>query len=266
MVPSSLVGLLMFVVLLAPGFAYAIRRERSIPAAQESAFRETLQVIATSLICVSFVVVAFFVARVFWPSLPDVIGLIQGTRSAALSQLRDLYWWPFALLGAATILGFVAADPRLAKRMGQMARWAPARAVLGTARTDIQPHSAWYRVLHMHDDDPGQIHVGLELDNGAYVQGRLSSLNVLPEETGDRDILLHAPLSLRTTRGTEHVLSTQYLVASARHIRRMDVSHLREEPADVRGAAGANGATALAPLAIAFVVVQQLRTWARRQN
>jgi hypothetical protein len=51
LIPSSLAGLLLFVVLLTPGRAYVLRYERVVPARSHTPFRETLRVVFVSTAC-----------------------------------------------------------------------------------------------------------------------------------------------------------------------------------------------------------------------
>ncbi len=45
MLPSTLVSLLLFILLLTPGFAYVLRTERTVPSRQFTTFRETMRVV-----------------------------------------------------------------------------------------------------------------------------------------------------------------------------------------------------------------------------
>jgi hypothetical protein len=77
--PTTLSGLFLFVVLLLPGFAYVVGRERHTPGQQLSAFRETAVVIAASVSVELVVLLLFALVRVALPSslTPDVGALVR---------------------------------------------------------------------------------------------------------------------------------------------------------------------------------------------
>ena len=110
MIPSTILGLVLFIVLLVPGFAYVLRSERRIPVAQQSAFRETIRIVFASVACLTVIGLALALLRWRYPSLtPDVGGLVRDP-AAARDNYVSLAWWSFAGLLAATALGAVAAD------------------------------------------------------------------------------------------------------------------------------------------------------------
>jgi hypothetical protein len=68
--------------------------------------------------------------------------------------------------------------------------------------------------------------VAAQLDDGTCIFGRMHSFNVDPDESENRDIVVSAPIRLITADGNEHVLANQFTIISARHIVRLDVTHL----------------------------------------
>jgi len=80
--PTTLVGLLIFVVLLLPGFAYLVGKERHGPERRASPFRETVAIVAASIASELFVLVLFGLARLALPNaLPDITELIRVPRA-----------------------------------------------------------------------------------------------------------------------------------------------------------------------------------------
>lgn len=230
MLPSSVLGLAIFVLLLAPGFVYVLRRERSVPARQHSPFRETVRVVAVSLVCLAIAGLMVAAARALWPRYTlNFGGLVHDPVAFTRVHYVQLAWWSIAFLALATMFGAVAADPRLARRARSAAGRRPLRWLAAAASTDIQQASAWYIVMHMYDHDPGPIDVGAQLDDGSYVRGRLSYFSAKYDETADRDLLLQAPLDLTTADGKTVPLGSQYMVVSARRLIRLDVTHLPPE-------------------------------------
>ncbi|MFC4092977.1 MULTISPECIES: DUF6338 family protein [Micromonospora] len=78
MIPTSAIGLVLFVTLLSPGLAYVLRHEQVVPAQSLSAFRETLRVVFMSVVCLTATGLLFAVLRFFLPRhTPNVRGLIR---------------------------------------------------------------------------------------------------------------------------------------------------------------------------------------------
>ena len=227
MVPTSLLGILTFVSLLAPGLAYVLRHEKTVPARSHSAFREGLRVIFVSIACLSAAGLLLSIARAIFPRTTPNVGLLVRNRPLAIRNDYVAYaWWAVALVAVAVGLGAVAADRRVVRRLQELRRRRPVRWITGEATTTIRSESAWYKVMNFYEDDRGPIYVGAQLDDGTYIEGYQHSFNVWVEETKDRDMLLSAPLLLTTVDGVKHDLEAQFTVISASRIVRLDVTHL----------------------------------------
>ncbi|WP_349880275.1 DUF6338 family protein [Micromonospora sp. HUAS YX12] len=221
---------MLFVALLAPGFAYVLRHERTTPNRPFSAFRESLRVVFASVLCLATAGLLYAALRAVAPThTVNVRGLVRDPFGYARDHHVNLAWWSISVLAAAILVGLVAADPRVVRRSRSIRRSRVLRWVTGSKRTDIETVSAWYTVMHMYDEeDPGPILVGAQLDDGSYIQGRVYTFNPAFEEKEDREILLSAPLSVRSKDGITTPLDAQFSVVSARHIVRLDVKHFPE--------------------------------------
>lgn len=93
--------------------------------------------------------------------------------------------------------------------------------------------SAWTTVFTLYDNQPdkGTVHVGAELTDGTYVSGTLLSFDNDTPPTADRELVLVAPIELRTAAGERHPLGCQFTVLSARRIVRLDVTHIKGDEA-----------------------------------
>jgi Family of unknown function (DUF6338) len=237
-IPSTLAGLALFLVLLAPGLAYVLRHERVVPAQQYSAFRETLRVVFVSVICLT--ITGLLAAGLRWlaPSeTPDIGRLVEDPVDAVREHYVQFTVWVLALIIFATLLGALAADPRVVRLLHRAEGTRVVRWFSGSTDTGIRSVSAWYRVFHIFDgNNPGPVVVGAQMDDGTYVEGRLFSFNATAEEGEDREVLLAAPLYLTTVDGRRHDLFQQFTVISARRIVRLDITHL--EPSDEMSTVG----------------------------
>src|SRR5690348_12705691 len=103
--PTTLSGLFLFVVLLLPGFAYVVGRERHTSGQSFSAFRETAIVVAASVTIELVVVVLFAIIRVLVPSVtPDVGALVRDRGSYLRIHYALTAVWAVALLAVSVTL------------------------------------------------------------------------------------------------------------------------------------------------------------------
>ena len=83
--PTTLTGLLLFVVLLLPGFAYLVGKERHGTERRLSPFRETVAVVAASISSELVVLVIFAVIRTGLPSITPNVGALLREGSVYLT-------------------------------------------------------------------------------------------------------------------------------------------------------------------------------------
>jgi hypothetical protein len=234
LVPSSLVGLALFVVLLAPGLAFALRREHVVPPQEQSAFRESLSVIFVSVVCVTLTGLLAAVVRRAWPrTTPDVGELIRSPGAFARAHYVQLTWWALGLLAFATLLATLAADPRIARYLKRAGKSRAARWLTGSTQARISSNTAIYNLVHLHDDAKFgrvRLRVTAQMTDGTIVGGYLHSYDTGTDEQDD-DIVLSEP-ELTTTNGKTNPTHAQYAVISARNFTRLDVTPVlqREAP------------------------------------
>jgi Family of unknown function (DUF6338) len=228
LVPSSLVGLALFVVLLAPGLAFVLRRERVVPAQEVSAFRESLRVIFVSVVCMTLTGLLVAGIRTRYPDrTPDVGALIRRPASFARAHYAELTWWALGVIAFATLLGVIAGDPRIARTITRAGKSGFARWLTGSKLASIKPTSAVYALVHMFDHTGtrrGRIHVTATMSDGTMLRGYLHSYDVgTSGEEGD--FILSGPTVI-TSDFKIRDYGYQYAVISARNFTRLDLSHL----------------------------------------
>jgi hypothetical protein len=207
--PDTFLGLALFLALLAPGVCFVLIREARVPQRDLSALRETALIGLVSFAADSLVLILFGIFRSIWPELtPDVSALISDPKTYISSNLARLGWWGLGLLLAACGLAILAA-----------AQSALDRVSLGPIRFV----SAWYRLFHAGGTEK---YCGCFLDDGSWVAGFVASYSTDVEETGDRDLVLSAPIYYRAEGQDEKTTLTNVsaFVISANHIVGMQVS------------------------------------------
>jgi hypothetical protein len=218
-VPSSLTGLVLFVLLLAPGFVFAAQRERRTPRRRRSTFAETVLLGVTSFLCDVSALLVFAVLRTTIPDhTPDVGRLVREGRDYFDANFAYIAWWALGLLALACAFGFV------------LGRWPPRFAPIFA--NDITFTSAWWDLFEQYPDST--VYVGCELNDGSYLGGELFTYNSDEEETADRELALSAPITYRAAETDEPVELEDVgaVSVSAGQIKFMTVSYLPVADAD----------------------------------
>lgn len=188
--PSTLTGLLLFAVLLLPGFAYLVGKERVGTERRTSPFRETVSIVAASVAAELVVVTVSSVAWAWSVDLGRVLTDLPGYWRERPVLLAS---WAIGLLAASTALAYTATVPGLRRLTRRI--------------TGDYPHmsavSAWWVVFEQRDPTARK-HVGCVLDDGGYVGGTLISFNNDASDTSDRDLILGTPITYRAS-GDEEV-------------------------------------------------------------
>ncbi|SIR31240.1 DUF6338 family protein [Micromonospora avicenniae] len=185
--PTTVLGVVIFVGLLLPGYLYERRRERDIPQRTRSPLRETMSVL---FVGVSADVVTGLILALAWSTLPvrapDLAALLRTPREYLIAGPWLVVGWAAAGLAFACLSAYlVAARP--------WHRWLRRRTRFGKLLRHAEPQqSSWWLLLREHPDLPK--YVGCYLDDGSYVAGRLHSFSRVSDETADRDLSLrHDP-------------------------------------------------------------------------
>jgi hypothetical protein len=201
--PTTLTGLLLFVVLLLLGFAYLVGKERHGTERHASPFRETVAIVAASVTSEIFVLSLFGVLRWLFPSwTPDIGRLIRSPGSYLVgtqgtpSHYGIVGIWGLLLLAAATSVAYAATVPSVRRVASKLPLIGP------------YPHdstvSGWWMLFQRYPDGR-LIEVGCLLDDGSYVTGMLASFNTSADDSPDRDLLLGAPILYRPPGASEPI-------------------------------------------------------------
>lgn len=212
--PTSLVGLLIFVVLLVPGFLSYLQRRALVPSRALSPLAETATLTTVSMLTNLIALSVFAAARLVLPThTPDVGALITAPGTYVSAHLPYLLAWATGLLGVSCVLG-VAVGAR-SSILG--------RVPLGRLTPVVVDVSAWYK---MFEDQPNKrVYLGCDLQTGVYIAGVLDWYSTSTEETGDRDLVLGPPLT-KVVSGKEYPVEVQRIILSARDIAALYVSYL----------------------------------------
>ena len=215
-VPTTLSGLLLFVALLLPGFAYVVGRERHTTGQQLSVFRETAVVVAASVSSELIVLVIFAVVRTLLPShTPDVGALVRNSggylrgQGGQAGRYGQVALWATLMLVLSVALAYSATIPEVRRRVREFAtkgRKLPrTRRLVGDALGEY-PHessaSAWWKLFEEWAEGT-DVRVRCFLEDGSYVEGNLGSFSREADDRPERDLILAEPIGYRPSGDAE---------------------------------------------------------------
>jgi hypothetical protein len=199
LMPTTLTGLLLFVVLLLPGFAYAIGKERNSAVEHPTPFRETAAIVAASVAFNLVALVFFAIIRTIWPTVTPNVGALVRDAGSYLrgspghpGHYGQVGIWAVGMLAFAVLLAYFATLPEVR---------AVAAKPLGTYPHDSSA-SAWW-ILFEKWEMGRDIHVGCILDDGSFVEGTLGSFSRESDDIPERDLILTQPICYRPPGETD---------------------------------------------------------------
>jgi hypothetical protein len=227
--PTTLTGLLLFVVLLLPGFAYLVGKERAGTERRASPFRETVAIVSAS---VTSELVVLVLLSPLWSRALDVDKLVSDSGGYWQERPGLLAFWGLALLLASTGVAYAATRPSIRNPSWDWLdrSWVrKLRERLPWLQSEY-PHpssvSAWWLMFEtwkLHRE----IYVGCVLDDGSFVQGSLESFNNGADDDPHRELVLLPPIKYRQPNGrmiTDH--QSDAVCVSAARIVMMQVDYV----------------------------------------
>ncbi|MBF4632767.1 hypothetical protein ITJ42_16240 [Clavibacter michiganensis subsp. phaseoli] len=214
MIPTTLTGILLLLILLLPGFVFVTLRERHQPTRKLSVFRETSVVLAATT--ASYLLPALVVTGVVWfnEAFRRDVALALSTPATYVAD--------HPLRIAAATAAWVLVGTGIGALLGTK-RLAP--FLVGTPGG-----SAWWKLF---DPNPELVagdfttEVTATLDDGTVVTGTLYSWNRNAEDGPDREFTLQAPLWLQTPKQRRvQELDAAAITISARTIRYITVRYI----------------------------------------
>jgi Family of unknown function (DUF6338) len=244
-VPTTLLGLVLFVVLLAPGFCYVLCKELARGTRTVSPFRETVTLAAISLACDAAVAAAFAVVRILLPSrTPDIGALVRHPADYVRGHYASLAWWGLGLLASACLLGVALASIESGAKIATVLRRIRGLRWLAPPANPVIFNSAWWRLFHEHEDS--FCYVGCHLDDGSFLSGWLFSYASDDEETGDRELTISAPVFFRPAGEVDgEELAIGAVAISARRIVSLFVTYVEDQNGPASASIGDEGPQAL---------------------
>ena len=227
--PSTLVGLLVAVYLLIPGYCYYATRRRTVPTRPVSTVIEGANLLVVALVTNTSMLV-IYVALQWVPWIrghsPSIVDLLRDAEGYLLQSNARLAWvggWSVALLAGASALA-VAFAYRLWPIEPFLNRFAPA----------LSDESVWHRYFFIGAPKDSYVYLECHLTDGSYVAGPLVWYNTDLEDSPDRDLVIGQPLTLLGPDGepTEGSPGAQAIL-SAREIGQILVTYVDRSTIDL---------------------------------
>jgi hypothetical protein len=201
--PTTLAGLLVFVVMLLPGFVFITLYTWDRPRRRWSAVEEAAAIVLASFLIEAVTAGLYFlflqIPKVTAPSLDLLI-----------REPDEHLGWVVGLLGVSAGLAALASWPMRRRRVH------PAVT------------SSWWTLFDkwQHGRDYTTTHIECSLDDGSAVTGVLGDWNTGEDESGDRDLILGAPITYKPPGRQEyHEHPVSVVCISARRIVAMFVAY-----------------------------------------
>jgi hypothetical protein len=190
-IPQTVLSLVAFLFLVAPGILFELRRERRRPGRKETAFREAGRTALARLLFSVAAVLALLVAGRRWPTLlPDAERWLREGRRYCQAEYGVVVRFLLLELGVALLMA-VLTDYAFGARQ----------------QPTIRPLSSWYRVFRTQLPAGTQPFVRLRVEDGTEYCGMLASYTADPD-LADRELVLAPPLTRqRPAAGGAHSLT-----------------------------------------------------------
>ena len=223
--PSTLIGLLVAVYALIPGYCYYAVRRRTVPTRPVSTVVEGANLLVVAVVTNTVTLALYGVLQwVPWfgdhsPSMVEILRDTKGYLLESNARLAYLGGWALGLLAVASVLAMAFAN-RLwpIKRLATL--FAPA----------LSDESVWHRYFELEKPEKAYVYLECRLTDGSYVAGPLVWYNTDIEDHPDRELVLGQPLTVLGPAGERLTPSpNSQAILSAREIRRILVTYVVEQ-------------------------------------
>lgn len=223
--PSTLIGLLVAVYALIPGYCYYAVRRRTVPTRPVSTVIEGANLLVVAIIANTAALALYGVLQwVPWlgDHSPSIVEFLRDTMEYSLESNARLAYvggWALGVLAVASVFAVAFAN-RLWPIKRLAARFAPA----------LSDESVWHRYFELAKPKDAYAYLECQLTDGSCVAGPLVWYNTDLEDHPDRDLVLGQPLTILGSDGVPLPPSpSSQAILSAREIRRILVTYVREQ-------------------------------------
>jgi hypothetical protein len=214
-IPTTITGIVILLLLVLPGFVFVTLRERHQPARKLSVLRETSAVLAATLGAYLVPFVATVVVALIWSAFRADLASALGSPTTYESV------HPFRT--AVFVVAWVLAGAAVACLLGS--RWVG-------RRFSSEGGSAWWKMFEPAGLKPEtyDVEVTATLTDGSTITGTLYSWSRDGEDTPDRELVLQQPLWIQPASSTKvKELGGATMSISARNARTIAVRYIMKD-------------------------------------
>ena len=223
--PTTLIGLLVAVYALIPGYCYYAVRRRTVPTRPVSTVIEGANLLVVAIGTNTAALALYGVLQwVPWfgdhsPSIVEILRDTEGYLLASNARLAYVGAWALGVLAVSSVLAMAFAH-RLWPIKRLAAQFAPA----------LSDESVWHRYFEIAKPKDAYAYLECRLTDGSYVAGPLVWYNTDIEDHPDRDLVLGQPLTMLGPDGEPLSPSpSSQAILPAREIRRILVTYVIEQ-------------------------------------
>jgi hypothetical protein len=227
MLPSTFLGLLLFLWLITPGFLYNLLAARRRIVQPASTFQEITRVVLASALF--FGVAGALVLGVEGLIFRGGFQLARAVNGGAL-YLRQHYLWVAGLLTTQVVLACL-----MAWGADGIFKW-HTRHSTGRAAPRLKAESAWTPLLSTAPN-AAHAYVWLRLKSGIELIGRVEGFGH-EIAVADRELVLAAPIKMKEAGGKVADVPWQYLAVDGGDIESLAVKYVGDTPAPTSAAGG----------------------------
>lgn len=221
--PSTLLGLLILVYLLIPGYSYQLVRRRSVPTQRLSTLIGASNIVFVAIVSNSITVALYGIAQLStWMRnhSPDVARLLKSTEEYVLSSTDRLFY----VLGWMTILLIISCTIAIALAFLSVKK---PRAFWGI----VSPSSTWHHYLSEAAPESCDVIIECVLEDGVTIRGNGLTYNPDVDDSLDRDLTIGPPLTIQLPNdGPKTDYENRLVIVSAHRIVRLSVEY---SPSDI---------------------------------
>ncbi len=221
--PTDLIGVAFYVLLILPGVMFAISRERHRPRIKQSAFRETATAIFVSTAIAASVGFTVAIASLLSPPVhSEVVRFLEDPALYARERFEGFVIFGFVLLSAATWAAWWLGSKR-------------ADDLIFARRAEDPNRDSWGYVFTRKPE--ARNFAGVRLKEGTWVQGFVDTYGNVGEEGMPKALTLIGAIGIRPPGGELEPYEGEVLVLKDAEILYMTVTYMDGEPTPVADAA-----------------------------
>ncbi|MDF2046469.1 DUF6338 family protein [Microbacterium sp. Kw_RZR3] len=214
--PTDLVGVAFYVLLILPGVMFAISRERHRPRIKQSTFRETATAIFVSTAIAASFGFVVAIASLLSPSVhTEVVRFLDDPALYARERFEAFVIVGFVLLSVAACGAWWLGSKR-------------ADELISTRRTEDPNRDSWGYVFNRKPE--ARNFVGVRLKEGTWVQGYVDTYGNVGEEGMPKALTLIGAISIRPPGGQLEAYEGEVIVVKDAEILYLTVTYMDGEP------------------------------------